>query len=133
MFGFWNHHDRLLERTMWAFGEAVVVFPVGGDPAGYAVRGVFDSPPAHTDLAMGVELSNQAPWVGFRVVELPEAAYPEQGMLLEARGARWEVSDVEADGGGHVKCRLFRVGPGSLAPLPPVDELAPIPAEEAPS
>jgi hypothetical protein len=87
----------------------------------------LDSPPAHADLAMGVELTNQAPWVGFRVVELPDAAFPVQGMQLEARGARWELVDVEADGGGHVKCRLFRVGPGSTAPLPPVDPLAPIP------
>jgi hypothetical protein len=107
----------------------VILFVPGGDPTGFAGRGIFDSPPAHADLAMGVELSNQAPWVGFRVVELPDAAIPTQGMQLEARGARWEVTDVEADGGGHVKCRIFRVGPGSTAPLPPVDFLAPIPGD----
>ena len=127
MFGFWNKQDLLLERAMWAFAEPVVLFVPGGDPAGVAVRGIFDSPHAHSDLALGVELSNQAPWVGFRIVELPDSELPGQGWQFDARGARWEVSDVEADGGGHVRCRAFRVGPGSTAPLPPVDVPAPIP------
>lgn len=128
MLGFWNKQDLALERQMWAFAEPVLLFVPGGDPAGAAVRGIFDSPPAHADLAIGVELSNQAPWVGFRILELPNAEMPAQGWQFEARGARWEVSDVEPDGGGHVKCRCFRVGPGSTAPLPPVDEPAPIPS-----
>lgn len=128
VFGFWNVQDRALERQMWAFGEPVVLFIPGGDPTGVAVRGIFDSPPAHADLALNVELSNQRPWVSFRVVELPDAQQPGEGWQLEIRGARWEVSDVEPDGGGHVRCRVFRVGPGSTAPLPPVDDPAPIPA-----
>lgn len=127
MLGFWNHQDRALERQMWAFGEPVTLFVPGGDPVGVAIRGVFDAPPSHADLAMGVELSNQAPWVGFRVLELPDADLPRQGWQFDARGARWEITDVEPDGGGHVRCRCFRIGPGSTAPLPPVDQPAPIP------
>jgi hypothetical protein len=128
MLGFWNYHDRLLERCEWAFAEPVIVFPAGKNPAGYAVRGIFDTPPERADLGLSSGgLSNQAPWVGFRVVELPDVELPEQGMQFEARSTLWEVVDVEPDGGGHVRCRAFRVGPGSSAPLPPVDVFAPIP------
>jgi hypothetical protein len=132
MLGFWNYHDLALDRWLWAFGEPVTVYPEGMDPAGYAVRGIFDCPPEHTALGLERDVSNQAPWVSFRVLELPDAALPEQGLVFEARATRWEVSDVEPDGGGHVRCRCFRLGPGSSAPLPPVDSPAPIPgAEEA--
>src|SRR5262245_42224628 len=114
---------------MWAFGEPVVLFPErpGADPAGYAVRGIFDTPPEQAGMGLTVALSNQAPWIGFRVLELPDAELPEQGMQFEARGARWEVVDVQPDGGGHVRCQVFRVGPGATAPLPPVSDPAPIP------
>jgi hypothetical protein len=127
MLGFWNHQDRALERHMWAFAEPIIVYPEGKDPAGYVVRGIFDSPPEAADLGLTRGLSNQAPWVDFRVVELPDCELPEQGMQFEARAARWEIVDVQPDGGGQVHCRCFRVGPGSTAPLPPVDTLAPIP------
>jgi hypothetical protein len=127
MLGFWNYQDRLLERCEWAFAEPVVLYPAGKDPAGYPVRGIFDTPPEHADLGLTRDLSNQAPWVAFRVVELPDVELPQQGMQFEARAARWEVVDVEPDGSGHVRCRAFRIGPGSTAPLPPVDWLAPIP------
>ena len=127
MLGFWNHVDRLHERCEWAFAEPIVIYPEGKDPAGYAVRGIFDTPPEQAGLGLGVPLSNQGPWIGFRVLELPDQEVPEQGTQFEARAARWEIVDVQPDGGGHVLCRCFRVGPGSTAPLPPIDDPAPIP------
>lgn len=127
MLGFWNHVDRLHAIAEWAFAEPVVIFPEGKDPAGYAVRGIFDTPPEHAGLGLTEPLSNQAPWIAFRVLELPDQELPEVGMQFEARAARWEVSDVQPDGGGHVRCQVFRVGPGSTAPLPPIDDPAPIP------
>lgn len=114
----WDLHDRMLERHMGAFGEAVTLFPLGGGSVGVPLRGIFDTPPERADLNLLRDLSNQAPWVDFRVLELPDTELPEQGSQLEIRGARWEVVDVAPDGGGQVRCRLFRVGPGSTAPLP---------------
>lgn len=117
----WDQQDRLLERCVATFGEPVLFFSRYADPVvGVWLRGIFDTPPERADLSLMRELSNQAPWVAFRVLELPENELPEQGEQFEARGARWEIVDVEPDGGGHVRCRAFRVGPGSTAPLPPV-------------
>jgi|SRR5215471_10520549 len=127
LFGYWNWQDVILERSMWAFGEVVIVYPVGKEPAGYAVRGIWESHPQHAPMGTTVDLSNQNVTVDFRLVELPDAEVPTQGMQLEARATRWEVVDVEQDGGGRVVCRVFRIGPGSGAPLPPVDMPAPIP------
>jgi hypothetical protein len=128
MLGFWNHQDRLLERCQWAFAEPVIVYPVGKDPAGYLVRGIWETPAANAPLGTVQGLSNQATTIAFRVLELPDAEVPSQGLQIEARAARWEVVDVEQDGGGHVFCRIFRIGPGgTTAPLPPIDDGAPIP------
>jgi hypothetical protein len=128
VFGFWNYQDRVLERSMWAFGEPIIVFPVGKDPLGYLVRGIWETPSWNAPLGTVPGLSNQATTVTFRILELPDAEIPSQGYQLEARAARWEVVDVEQDGGGHVLCRLFYVGAnGKTAPLPPLDDGAPIP------
>jgi hypothetical protein len=127
MLGFWSYQDRLLERCEWAFAESVTLYAPAPAVGLAIVRGIFDTPPTRSDLALLADLSNQAPWVGFRVVELPGGALPEQGQQIEARGALWEIVNVQPDGGGHVRCQLFRVGAGSTAPLPPADPLAPIP------
>lgn len=127
LFGYWNWQDIVLERSMWAFGEPIIVYPTGKDPAGYLVRGIWETHPIQAPMGTTVDLSNQTMTVGFRVVELPDAEVPTQGMQLEARATRWEVVDVEQDGGGRVVVRVFRIGPGSGAPLPPVDDPAPIP------
>ena len=120
---------------MWAFGEPITLYPASGGattPIGI-VRGIFDTPPQRSDLDLLADVSNQGPWVGFRVVELPSAELPVQGQQLEARGALWEIVNVRPDGGGHVRCELFRVGDGSTSPLPPADPLAPIPPYVAPT
>jgi hypothetical protein len=126
-FPYWNWQDVVLERCMATFGEPVIVYPAGGNPAGYVVRGIWETRADHAPLGLTVDLSNPSITVDFRIVELPDAEVPTQGMQLEARATRWEVVDVEQDGGGRVKCRVFRIGPGSGAPLPPVDMPAPIP------
>src|SRR4029434_11044675 len=107
MFGFWDHHDRLLDACLFSFGEPVVVYPAGKNPGRYGVRGIYDAAPMHLDAALTVTLSNQSPWVAFRVLELPDAELPLQGMQVEVRAARWEIVDVEPDGGGHVFFRLL--------------------------
>lgn len=128
MLGYWNYQDRALERCLWAFAEPVVVFPEGKDPAGYAVRGIWETPATQAPLGLPNQgLSNQSTTIAFRILELPDAEIPTQGLQVEARATRWEVVDVEQDGGGWVHCRLFKIGPGALAPLPPVDDGAPIP------
>jgi|SRR5215475_7753944 len=123
----WDHQDRCLREALARLGEWVVVFFPGGDPSGTVVRCRFDVPAAHAGLGLVLELSNQAPYACWRVADLPNAEMPEQGWQFEARGALWEIVDVEPDGGGAVKCRCFRVGPGSVAPLPP---LTPEPIED---
>jgi hypothetical protein len=127
MLGFWDYQDIVLERSMWAFAEPVVVYPEGKDPAGYAVRGIWETPAMHAPLGLTVDLSNQATTISFRIVELPDGEVPTQGLQLEARNVRWEVVDVEQDGGGHAHCRIFRIGAGASAPLPPLDGGAAIP------
>lgn len=122
----WDHQDRLLRQCRTRLGESVVIFFPGADASGNVVEAIFDTPRARSDLGLVLELSNQGPVVHFRVVDLPNAETPEQGWQFEARGALWEIVDVEPDGGGAVRCRCFRVGPGSLCPLPPLTpELVP--------
>jgi hypothetical protein len=123
----WDQVDHALQVQVDTFGEPVTLYTPTAPPAGYPVLGIFDTPPARGDLGLTVDLSNQSPWVSFRVLDLPNAALPEQGWQFEARGALWEVVDIEPDGSGHVKCRAFRVGAGSSSPLPPL--LGPVPLE----
>jgi hypothetical protein len=116
--GWWDREDAALQIQQQTFSEPVTVFFTGAPPEGLATRGIFDAPPVSSDLGLARELSDQAPWIGFRVVELPGGQLPRLGDRLVVRGVDWEVSDVQPDGGGHVKCRLFRAGPWTPCPLP---------------
>jgi hypothetical protein len=116
----WDHQDQALRLCLRHLGETVVIFAPGGDPSGTVVWAKFDTVRARADLGLVLELSNQAPAINFRVADLPNAEPPEQGWQFDARGALWEITDVEPDGGGAVRCHCFRIGPGSIAPLPPL-------------
>jgi hypothetical protein len=117
---FWDIQDTALRQCLARLGEDAVIFPPLGPPGGVPIRVRFDTVRARATLGLVLELSNEAPTVYLRVADLPNAEPPEQGWQFEARGALWEIVDVEADGGGAVRCHSFRVGPGSVAPLPPL-------------
>jgi hypothetical protein len=124
MAGWWDHVDRALQVQRDTFGEPVVVYFGGAAPEGAAVTGVFEAPPAHADLGLQRELSNQAPWLGLRVADLPGGAIPPLSGKVSVRGVDWEITDIDADGSGHVRCRLDRLGDWAPTPPPP---LAPVP------
>jgi hypothetical protein len=121
----WDHVDDALRVQLDTFGEPIVL--VAPDGTETPAVGVFDAPPATADLGTVAGVSNQAAWLGLRVRDLPGALAPYQGDRIDIRGASWEVADVQPDGSGHVRCQLFRIGPGDTAPLPPLT-----PAEPAP-
>jgi hypothetical protein len=104
---------------MTTFGEPdpVTVFFAAAPPEGFATRAIFDAPAVSVDLGLHRELSDQAPWIAFRIAELPGGQLPRQGERLTCRGVDWEIADVRPDGDHHVKCHLFRLGP--WAPIPP--------------
>lgn len=116
----WDLQDRMLRECLQRLGEPVTVFPPAGPPEGVVLDAKFDTVRARADLGLVLELSNEAPALHIRVADLPNAEPPEQGWQFEARGALWEIVDVEPDGGGAVRCHAFRVGPGSSSPLPPL-------------
>jgi hypothetical protein len=123
--GWWDLEDAALQIEMATFSEPAVVFFAAAPPAGAPVRGVFDAPAMHADLGLHRDLSDQAPWIGFRVSELPGAALPRLGERVDVRGVSWEITDLEPDGGNHVKCRLYRLGPWAPCPPPPLTAPAP--------
>jgi len=120
MAGWWDIEDAALQTQLATFGEPVLVFFAGAPPEGFATRGVFVAPFATSDLNLTRELSNQAPWLGVRVFELPNQALPRQGDTLAVRGLQWEVTDIVPDESGHAKLRLFQLGPWQPTPLPPL-------------
>jgi len=118
--GWWDLQDAALVVQMNTFGEPVVWYPPAGPPEGIVGRAIFDEPPRHTDLGLVMGLTDQIPWCGVRVLELPDGYTPRQGERVGIRGADWEIADLSPDGGGHVRMRLLRVGAGSTGPLPPL-------------
>jgi hypothetical protein len=127
--GWWDLEDAALQIQEQTFSEPVT-YLTGAPPDGFPTRGIFDVPPVAADLGLARDLSDQAPWVGFRVAELPGGTLPRLGDRLTVRGVDWEVSDIQPDGGGHVRCRLFRSGPWAPCPPPPLDP-APTPMARA--
>jgi len=127
----WDLEDAALKIEIATFGEPATVYFSGAPPAGLAVVGVFDAPTVAADLGLTRDLSDQAPWIGFRVADLPGGALPRLGDRLTVRGADWEVSDLASDGGGHVRCRLFRSGPWAPCPPPPLATPIPMAARRA--
>jgi hypothetical protein len=123
---FWDLVDAALAVQLTTFGEPdpVVVFFAAAPPEGYATRGIFDAPAIAADVGLHREVSDQAPWIAFRVAELPGGQLPRLAERLTVRGVDWEIADVHPDGDGHVKCRLFRLGP--WAPVPPPRLEAPL-------
>jgi len=132
LFGFWAAVDRALVVQRNTFGEPAVVFFAGAPPDGLTVVGVFDCPDATADLGLHRDLSDQAPWIGFRVLDLPGAALPLQGDRVQVRGVDWEVTDVQSRGDTHVRCRLFRAGYWAPTPLPPLEPIEPVEPDEPP-
>lgn len=119
--GWWDLEDRALQIQVGTFGEPVTVYVAGAPPEGFATRGVFEAPAASADLGLHRDVSDEAPWIGFRVRELPGGARPRLGDRVAVRGADWEITDLYAvDAGGHIRCRLFRAGPWAPCPPPPL-------------
>jgi hypothetical protein len=114
---FWDSTDRMLTSQLSILGEPITIF-VGSPAVPYSVRGIFDAAPAQADLGLQERLSNQAPTVGFRSFDLPGSSLPKIGQRVTCRGVDFEISDVEPDGSGHCRCRLFVVGSGHAVPNP---------------
>jgi len=123
--GWWDLEDQALQIELATFGEPATVFFGSAPPEGFPTRGIFDAPAASADVGLHRDLSDQAPWIGFRAAELPGGQLPRLGDRLVVRGVAWEVTDLAPDGGRHVRCRLFRLG--AWAPTPP-PALLPAPA-----
>jgi hypothetical protein len=122
---FWDLHDRALRILEDRFGEAVLWYP---DPAAAGIAGtaIFDETPARTDLGTVVGLYDQSPWCGVRLLDLPAGYTPNQGDRVGFRGTDWEIASLLYDGGGHCRMQLFRMGPGTTGPLPPLAVPAPL-------
>lgn len=118
--GWWDLEVAALQIQESTFSEPATVYFAGAPPEGFATRGIFDAPPVSSDLGLARDLSDQAPWIGFYVAELPGGQLPRLGDRLVVRGVDWEIVDVAPDGGGHVKCRLYRSGPWGPCPPPPL-------------
>lgn len=86
------------------FQTEVVVRRKGKTSA--VVDGIFDEAHKTVDVSTGVPVSTVHPQVEFQSGKLPWPV--RQGDILEIRGARYEVMDVQPDGFGHVVVPLHR-------------------------